>query len=78
MPPHATHSGACGHGKRILWKCSEAYTQAPLPWTAGPPYKACIWSQLELGPFQAPHSQWPPPNWDPLASRATRGGVLVV
>ena len=57
---------------------SEAYSQAPLPWTAGPPHRACIWSQLELGPFQVPHPWWPPLNGDPLASLATRGGSLVV
>ena len=78
MLQHATHSGACRHGKRTLWKHSEAYTQAPLPRMAGPPYRACIWSQLELGPFQVPRTWWPPPNWDPLALRATRGCSLVV
>ena len=78
MPQHATHSGACRHGKRTLWKHSEAYTQAPLPRTVGPPHRACVWLPLELGPFKVPCPWWPPLNGDPLASRATRGGSLVV
>ena len=53
-----------------------AYTLAPLPQTAGPPRRAYIWLQLELGPFQAPHPWWPPLNGDPWALRATRGGSL--
>ena len=44
----------------------------------GPPHRACIWSQLELGPFQAPHPWWPPLSGDPMTSQATQGGCLMV
>ena len=56
----------------------SAYTLAPLPQTAGPPQRVCIWSRLELGPFQAPRLQWPPLSGDPMASQATQGGSLKV
>ena len=44
----------------------------------GAKYRACVWSQLDLGPFWAPRKWWPPPNWDLLASQATQGHSLVV